>query len=127
MQEASDGMDGFKGMMFLEKRFDARTSASLLQAYLGVVTPWALKSTDLVTGIHKWELKVGNLFARYSETLGDALKLAILVGMLPKKFQDLVLQNGVSIVSADYAKQRDYILGIASSRAQMARPVPMDL
>ena len=127
MQEASDGMDGFKGIMFLEKRFDARTSASLLQAYLGVVTPGVLKSSDLVSGIHKWELKVGNLFSRYGETLGDKLKLAMLVGMIPKEFQDLVLQNGMSVECADYAKQRDFILGIASSRAQMARPVPMEL
>ena len=127
VHESGDGGDGFKGIMFLEKRFDAITQASLLHAYLEVVSPSGLKSSELAAGIHKWEMRVGNLQTRYSQTLGGHLKLAIFVGMLPKEFQGLILQNGQTLDKADYAVSRDYVLGIVNQRAQMARPVPMEV
>ena len=118
--------DGFKGMMLLEKRFDATTSASLLQAYLEVITPKPLKASEIVVGIGKWENKVCGLRSRYQEDLTDKIKLSIMVGMLPKDFQDLILQNGQNMQTISYGVSRDYIMGIANSRAQMNRPTPMD-
>ena len=52
--DAGSGQDGFKGMLVMNRRFDTRTSASLLQGYLDVVSPPGIKGTgDLVSGIHK--------------------------------------------------------------------------
>ena len=125
--EGAEGGDGFKGMMFLEKRFDAKTAASLLQAHLEVVTPQGLKGSDLVAGIPKWEMKANQLHSRYNQSLDDNLKLAILVGMLPKEFQDLVFQNGTGEKDLKYIDSRAFVFRIAHQRAQMARPVLMDV
>ena len=78
--------------MIWQRRFDPKTTASLLQGYLEVVSPGAIQGTeDMIPGIHKWEGKVACLKTRYNESLSDSLKLAIFVGMLPKEYQDVVL------------------------------------
>ena len=41
--------------------------------------------------IHEWESNLAILKDRYSEQLGDKLKMAILVGMLPVDLQNLIL------------------------------------
>ena len=84
--------DGFKGNKVLQARFDSISAASLLNAYLEVVVPAPIrKPEDLVGHINKWETKVAFLQNRYREGLNDPLKVAIVVGMLPKEYQDLVI------------------------------------
>ena len=55
MIDSGMSLDGYKALLLLEKRFDARTSASLLSTYLEVVIPQRLKTSDLITGIHYWD------------------------------------------------------------------------
>ena len=51
--------DGFLAVVTLHKRYDAVTTGNLLQSYLEVVAPPAIKNAgEVVAGIHKWELKV---------------------------------------------------------------------
>ena len=58
MVDMGGEQDGFRGLRVLQKRFDSVTTASLLQAYLEVVSPPQIKGAgDLVSGIHKWETK----------------------------------------------------------------------
>jgi hypothetical protein len=112
----------------LNKRFDAKTSASLLQSFLDVVKPQAMKGTqEIVSGIHKWETRVTGLKSRYGEDLNDNLKMAILIGMLPKEYQDLVMQTSCMTNKMSYSGIRDNVLNIANQRIQMTQPVPMDL
>ena len=59
--------EGFKAMALLSKRFDSRTSASLLQAYLEVVAPTGLKGNDIIPGINRWETRVQLLRGRHDE------------------------------------------------------------
>ena len=80
MLDSGYSQDGYKALLLLEKRFDARTSASLLSHYLDVVTPTRLRTSELITGIHGWETKLSTLKSRYNENLGGNLKLAIFVG-----------------------------------------------
>ena len=50
--------------------------------------------------------------------------------MLPKEFQDLVLQNGTLLKdgeSPSYEATRDFVFTVANQRLQMPRPVPMDI
>ena len=70
---------------------------------------------------------MNQLHSRYNQSLDDNLKLAILVGMLPKEFQDLVFQNGTGEKDMKYIDSRAFVLRIAHQRAQMARPVPVDV
>ena len=82
---------------------------------------------EIAPGIHKWEAKVAALKNRYEQDLGDNRKLAIWVGMLPKEYQDMVLQNSTMMSQIKYDAARDYVLNVASQKMQMACPVPMDV
>ena len=63
---------GFKAFLLLQKRLDNQTTASLLQAYLDVVSPAPINAgTDVVAGIHRWEGRVIALNSRYNEDLKD--------------------------------------------------------
>ena len=46
--EAGHGNDGFRGLLYLNKRFDRRTQASLLQAYLEVMSPLGIKGVGIL-------------------------------------------------------------------------------
>ena len=97
MVDSGGEHDGFKALLILSRRFDSSTAAGLLRSYLTVVTPKKISgSSDLVSAVHGWEANVAILKERYGEVLGDKLKLAILVGMLPNEFRDLVLQSGAA-------------------------------
>ena len=119
------------GFVVLASRYDRRTQASLMQAYLEVVSPPGVKGAAEVVGyVQKWESKVGILNQRYGETLGNKIKTAILVGVLPKDFQELVLQNGSMLKEGEavsFETVRDFAFNVANQRAQMVKPVPMDV
>ena len=75
--ESGFSADGFRGLYALGRRYDRRTQASLLQAYLEVVNPPAIKGMgDLQGGLLRWENKCAALKARYSEELGSKIKMA---------------------------------------------------
>ena len=65
---------------------------------------------------------------RYNEEVGDKMKLAIMIGMLPKDFKDMVIQRGcdpnTSGSKLGYAHYRDYVLSVASQRLDLLRPSP---
>ena len=66
----------------------------MLHAFLEVVNPPTLRNWgEIIPGIHKWETRLGNLSNRYHEEIGNSLKLAIMVGMLPKEYQDMVMRT----------------------------------
>ena len=127
--EAGSGKDGFKALLLLNRRYDCRTQASLLQAFLEVVNPPQLKGlADIVPGIGRWEARVVSLKNRHDEILGANLKSAILVGMLPKDYQDMILQNSAMLKKeVTYEVLRDHVVGVANQKMQMVRPTPMDL
>ena len=91
MGEAAN--DGYQGLMLLQHRFDNQTTSSLLQLFCEVITPGALKSKDIVTGIHSWERKIALLESKFNEKITGNIKLAVLIGMLPKDYQDIAMQN----------------------------------
>ena len=92
MSDAGETLDGYRVLGIFQDRYGKRTSASMLRSYLDVVTPSAIKGVkDVVSGIHKWEGKVTALGSRHGEHLNGKMKLAILIGMIPKEFQDMVL------------------------------------
>ena len=115
----------------MNHRNDQQTAASLLGAFLEVVNLPGIKGMhDLIPDVHRWEAKVAALKRRYQEDLKDTLKQAIFIGMLPKEFQELVLQNGNMIKEGEtisFEAVRDYVFNVANQRMQMVRPVPMDV
>ena len=100
----------------------------MLHASLQVVTPPVIKSSQGITkGIHDCESKVTAVKFQYNEEVGEKLKLAILVGMLPKDYQDMVMQKSSMKKELGYEETRDYIMGVANQKVQMHKPTPMEL
>ena len=98
-------------------------SANMLQAYLSVVKPEGIKSVmDLTKGIHKWEADIASLENRFDEGIKERLKSAILIGMIPKEYQDMVLQTFAVSTDFQLSGIRDYIINVANNRAQMNKP-----
>ena len=127
ISEAGFPADGLRGILALGRRYDRRTQASLLQAYLEVVNPPLIKGIgDLIGGILRWENKCSALKTRYGEELGGKIKVAVLVGMLPKEYQDLVLQNGNMLKEGEvgYESVRNYVVNLVNQKIQMVKPVP---
>ena len=84
-------LEGFKAMALLSKRFDSRTSASLLQAYLEVVAPTTLKGNDVIPGINRWETRVQLLRGRHDEELREQEEAtAKILGMSVAELRKLV-------------------------------------
>ena len=50
----------------------------------------------MTSGIHRLEAKVANLKNRWDEDLKDDLKFAILIGMFPTEYEDMILQTGIT-------------------------------
>ena len=56
-------------------------------------------------------------------------KAAILEGMSPKEYQDMVMQNLVGKMGdeMEYEATREQVINVATQKANMGKPVPMDL
>ena len=121
-------LEGFKALAILSQRFDTQTPASLLQAFLEVVSPQSLKGNEVVAGINRWETKVSQLRGRHQEEIGGKIRISILIGMLPKEYQEMVLQNGITMrEDFKYQGVRDFVLNVANQKLQLSRPTPMEL
>ena len=101
----------------------------MLTALIGVVKPPAIReASDVAASAHAWESKINDLKNRYDEEVGDKMKLAIMIGMLPKDFKDMVIQRGcdpnTSGSKLGYAHYRDYVFSVASQRLDLLRPSP---
>ena len=126
--QGKDKYDGFKALGLLNKRFDMQTISGTLQQFMEVVSPEGIKkSNDLVSKIHNWEARVVVFLARHEkETLSENMRLAILVGMLPKEYQEILMQSG-SLKKMTYASARDNVIQVATQRVQSLKPTPMEI
>ena len=125
MGESGDPVDGFRALMVFQRRFDNQTSANMLQAYLGVVRPAGIRSVmDVPKGIQAWESDTASLQNRFGEEVSEKIKAALLVGMRPKEFQDMVLQQYAKEEGLQFTEVRDYVMNIALNRVQMNTPKP---
>ena len=105
-----------------------RVRVTLLHAFLEVVNAAPLKSGDSIAGTTRWEARMAVLKNRYGEELTPCVKLAVLVGLLPKEYQGMVVQNLVGKMGdqMEYEQTREQIINSATPKSNMMRPVPMD-
>ncbi len=123
--------DGFLALMMLQARYDANTAASLLQCVMEVVNPPTLKNHQgILKGTTEWEVRVDGLKMKHNEEISAPMKIVVVVGVLPKEYQDMCCQQATG-VSADsevkYIELRDKIMNIANQRMSMTTPTPMDI
>ena len=122
------GYCGFAALHLLAQRYNPKTPARLLQCVSNVISPPQVKNIkDLPRALQEWEALTAKLSRDFSEVLSENVRIAVLVGMLPKDFQELVFQWGSLGKDLGFAEVRDKVLTIATHRAQMAQPVPMDI
>ena len=69
------------------------------------------------------------LKTRYSEVISDSIKIAILLGMLPKEIQEVVLHKwGLKEGSRMSLEQvRDYTVNLANQKVALMKPAPTAL
>ena len=90
--------------------------------------PQIKKIGDIVAMVHKWESRVAASKRRYQEDTNDQIRLAILMGMLPQEYQDMIMQTSVfKEEKVKYESVRDHVLNLSTQRMQMSRPTPMDI
>ena len=70
--------------------------------------------------------------SRFEEQISGKLKVAIMLGMVGKDYQDLVMQKGLlQVAKGDGDKMwkvtRDFVLKVAKEKAQQNKPVPMEV
>ena len=125
--------DGFLALMMLQARYNANTAASLMQCVMEVVNPPGLKNHQgILKGISEWEVRVDGLRMKHDEDISPPIKIAVLVAMLPKEYQDICFQQATGISSEaatqdKYEELRDKVMGMAGQRVSMTTPVPMDI
>ena len=122
------GYCGFAALCILSQRFNPKTPARILQYLATVLNPTPVKDVRLLErAMEEWEIRRGKLRAEFQEELSDTVQVAILTGMLPRDLQDMVFQMGHLGETMKYAAVRDRVMSIASHRAQMVTPSPMDI
>ena len=123
------GQDGFAAINLLYGRFNAKTPATLIQNSMDAVDPPNIKNPAAIPkGIEEWESKVIILRNTHEENLGENVKIAVLIGMLPKEYQDICFHMGSTPGSKiGYEDIRTRVVNLANQRIQLATPTPMDL
>ena len=118
--------DGFKALIDLNNRFDRRTAASLLSALLKVISPPHIGNyKDVITATANWEARVAALKSEHGEEIGEKVKMAIFMNMLPKDLQDMILQNGAMMTEAmTFEVCRDQVISVVTQRMHLRNPNP---
>ena len=104
-----------------------------MQCVMEVVNPPGLKNHQgILKGISEWEVRVDGLRMKHNENISPPIKIAVLVGMLPKEYQDICFQQATGVSSEAGAHERyeelsDKVMGMAGQRVSMTTPVPMDI
>jgi len=80
------GSCGFGALYLLNKRYRPNTHARKIQCLTEVVRPQIIKdSRQLVMAVELWEGKVAALLRDFQQDLGDGIKTAILISMIPRE------------------------------------------
>ena len=119
---------GFAALVLLSQRFNPKTPGRVLQHLTAVLNPPQVKDIRLLQkAVEEWESKRARLKSEFEEDFSDNVSIAILTAMLPRDLQDLVFQQGRVGEALQYRAVRDKVMSIASHRAQMLMPTPMDV
>ena len=96
-------VDGCDILVKMNRRFDPMTGGTLLSAFLEVVSPPKVGTTqEIVSAIFKWEAKITSVLKRYGESIGPKLKTAIMVAMMPKGIKEDLMKHSCMQTSLTY-------------------------
>ena len=105
------------------ERYNPKTYMRLLRQLIGVVKPAEVKEMKAVQmAVESWEVNAMRLEEEYGETLGNNLKVAILISMVPMEVQEKIfeMERGTEEIRYDQAKA--VVVSMALRRAEQRRP-----
>ena len=117
-------MDWLKVLALFQARFNVKTVGSMLDACLEVVSPMAIKESELAAGFRKWEAAVAAMGSWYGEKPSNMMA-AIFLGMIPKEYKSMayrspsMLKGGV--LELRYEELRDFVLAVARQEANIPK------
>ena len=98
-----------QGSVYAKQEMRHEDNHREVERILNVFKPNEMKQiSEIAPGIHNWGVE--GKFAEDSvcrESLSDDMRIAVLVGMLPKELQDIVLQTASITDQAQYEPIRD--------------------
>ena len=117
--------NGAEAWRLLVGRFDAKTiGKEILLARRCVNPPKVKTAKDLPSAIDKWEDDQRRMKVEYTEELGDGLKRAILIEMLPSSLTEGVMVRMKQ--GEKYPELKDMVLAYVATRVDFGGPMPMD-
>ena len=85
---------GFKAMRKMMTRFNPKTPAKLFRILGEVMSPGAVKEgRDVGRAVGEWEINMSQLES-VRRTMSGAMRVAVLIHMVPKDLQDIIFQMG---------------------------------
>ena len=118
-------VDGFDILVKMNRRFDPMTGGTLLSAFLEVVSPPKVGTTqEIVSAISKWEAKITNVLKRYGESIGPKLKTAIMVAMMPKGIKEDLMKHSCMQTSLKYEGCKEFLIKYANQEVALGKAMP---
>ena len=118
-------VDGFDLIVKMNRRFDPMTGGTLLSAFLDVVSPPKIGTTqEIVSAIFKWEAKITNVLKRYGESIGPKLKTAIMVAMMPKGIKEDLMKHSCMQTSLKYEGCKEFLIKFSNQEAALSKVTP---
>jgi len=118
--------NGAEGWRRLSRRYSPSTPLRAMQLMLQVVNPGKAKNVKEIPGIvDKWETRVLALERDFKEKIGDRMKAAILISILPSDIQDALIQQADKY--EEYHPTKEKILSIVDAKMAMKSPDEMDV
>jgi hypothetical protein len=122
-----NGKCGFRALRKLVVRYNPRTPAKLFRKMGEVISPGVAKQVrDVPKLVEGWEVNMSRMLGEFGEELSDAMKVAILIQIIPRELQDMVFQMGSMTLVAgeglEYQVVRDKVMSVAGNRMEQRRP-----
>jgi hypothetical protein len=121
-----DGCGGFVAWYRLHRKYNPRTMARAIRLMSEVTSPPPVRDLrEVDAALAKWEQKLKTLSKEFGENPSNAMKIAIVTGMMPPAVQDFIYTNVDEQARVETVIEK--IRSVTSNKVAMMEPVPMDI
>ena len=118
--------NGFAAWKKLLDRYDGKSPVRMLKKLPDIIRRPEVKNIKMMpTVLENWEIKVKEWESEYGEVISEKIKVALIIGMAPKEFQDEVYR--LDEKDPKYKDIRDRFIRIGNNRMAQDTPQPMDI
>ena len=121
-----DGCGGFVAWYRLHRKYNPRTMARAIRLMSEVTSPPPVRDLrEVDAALARWEQKLKTLSKEFGENPSNAMKIAIVTGMMPPVVQDFIYTNVDEKASVEAVIEK--IRSVTGNKVAMMEPVPMDI